>query len=129
PGGPPGRPGGGPGGPGGPGFPPPGGPGGPGGPPSGGGPGGPGGPARIEFKHVQGTLEFQGRTYKDVDVRFKGNFTYMASSGDLKRPFKIDLNEHVKGQNIDGQTTLNLANNVADPSKMREALAYAICRR
>lgn len=84
---------------------------------------------KREHPHVKGTLEFRGKTYPGVDVRYNGNSTFMMSAGSDKRPLKIDLNKHIKGHKIDGQTTLNPANNLSDPSMMREALAYEVFRR
>ncbi|MBL8209852.1 MAG: CotH kinase family protein [Bryobacterales bacterium] len=110
-----------------------------------GGPGGPGGPGRgllgaeggrngmsaaagIDFQYVHADLDFNGRTLTDVAVRYKGNKTYMMSRNSLKRPLKIDLNKFVKGQKLEGQTTLNLHNNVTDPSAMNETLSYRLFR-
>ena len=100
-------------------------------PPSrpGAGPFGGGGGLDIDFKYVKGTLEFGGKTYREVGVRYKGHGSYAVSSRGTKRPFKIDLDRHIKKQTIAGQAKLNLANNVMDPSFTREALAYAVFRR
>ncbi|MFM7102641.1 MAG: CotH kinase family protein, partial [Verrucomicrobiota bacterium] len=122
--------------------------GGPGGPGGLGGPGGPGGPgggesflqgrngsrnglsaARgIEFPFVRADLEFEGQSFPEVAVRYKGNGTFMQSRGGLKRSFKIDLNKHQKGQKLGGVTTLNLHNNITDASWMNEPLAHRLYR-
>lgn len=124
-------------------MPPPGGPG-PGGP----GPGGPppGGPMAfglqgregqrnglasmmgIEFQYVHADLEFEGQTFKDVGLRYKGNGTFVESRASLKRSLKIDLNQYVKGQKLAGVATLNLHNNVTDASMMNEVLAFRAFR-
>lgn len=105
-------------------------------------PGGPGGPPRpaakspdkhrsqfgTEFTWVRGEAAVDGKTIKDVGLRYKGNYTYMASATKLKRSIKIDLNRHVKGQTFAGLKMLNLNNNVTDPSRAREALAYDFFR-
>src|SRR5262245_27618194 len=63
----------------------------------------------MTFPFGKAKLEFAGNTWNDVGIRFKGNSTYMASSRGMKRPFKLDLNHHVKGQVFHGQTMLNLS--------------------
>jgi Ca2+-binding EF-hand superfamily protein len=82
----------------------------------------------FTFPYVKGALEADGRTYKEVGVRFKGNSSYMMSARGLKRPFKIDFNRHVEDQTFHGLTTINLSNNMMDPSQLREALSYAVFR-
>ncbi len=82
----------------------------------------------MEFPWSQGELTIDGKTFKNVGLRYKGNFTYMASSRGLKRPLKIDLRRHVAGQHFHGLRKLNLNNGVTDPSKAREVLSYAVFR-
>lgn len=109
----------------------------------GGGPGGPGGmnlqgaegkrnglasAAGLEFNYVRASLTIDGQEFKEVAVRYKGNGTFMESRGQLKRSMKIDLNEYTKGQKFFGLTTLNLHNNVTDPSWMNEPLSYQLFR-
>src|SRR5579883_364102 len=84
--------------------------------------------AGIDFKYVHADLEFEGHSYRDVAVRYKGNGTFMESRGSIKRSLKIDLNKYVKGQKIAGQTKLNLHNNVTDASWMNEVLSYRAFR-
>jgi spore coat protein CotH len=117
-------------------------PGGPGGPP--GFPGAPGKPADkpgdkpkdvhkgsgfgIEFPWTHGDLTTEDKTVKDVGVRYKGNASYMASARDLKRNFKIELDHNDPDLRFNGLKTLNLNAGAMDPTKGREALAYAIFR-
>jgi spore coat protein CotH len=123
-------------------------PGGPGGPGGFGGPGGPGGPGGkpadkpgeepverhkgsgfgIEFPWAHGELTEDGRTYKDVGVRFKGNASYMASARGLKRNFKIELDHYDKDQRYQGLKTINLNAGAMDPTRGREALSFAVFR-
>lgn len=82
----------------------------------------------TEFPIARGTI-FHGETKSgDVAVRYKGNSTYLASARNLKRSFKIDVDEFVDGQKFLGLKTLNLHCGVHDPSKLREALAYEVFR-
>jgi hypothetical protein len=110
-------------------------------------PGGPPGPARapekagekpadthkgggfgMEFPWARGELAAKGTTYRNLGVRFKGNFTYMASAGGLKRSLKIDFNRHAAGQHFRGLKKINLNSGVTDPARAREALAFAVFR-
>jgi spore coat protein CotH len=81
----------------------------------------------IEFKYVHADLEFQGKHFKDVAVRYKGNSTYMMASP-TKRSLKVDFNKFVKGLKLAGVTKLNFANNVSDPSWMNEVVAHRLFR-
>jgi hypothetical protein len=80
----------------------------------------------FDYAYVKGKLEIDGKTYKDVGVRFKGNFTFAASQGRLKRPFKISLARYVPGQSFKGFKKLTLNNNIADPTCAREVLSYGV---
>jgi spore coat protein CotH len=82
----------------------------------------------IDLPWSKGDITFDGETYKDVGARYRGNYTYIATAKSLKRSMKLDLNRHVKGQKLDGLTMLNLNCSVSDPSRAREALAYAFFR-
>lgn len=82
----------------------------------------------FEFTYVKGDLEIEGRTFKDVGVRYKGNGSYAVSQGRLKRPLKIDLDRYRGEQSFFGQTKLTLNSNVMDPSAAREVLSYLAFR-
>src|SRR5713226_7975593 len=80
----------------------------------------------IEFNTVHADLTVDGRPFKDIGVRYKGNGTYLEGMGAGKFSFKLDLNHFVKGQKLDGVTKLNLHNNVTDASWMNEPLSYRL---
>jgi spore coat protein H len=82
----------------------------------------------MEFPWARAALGVDGKIYKDVGIRFKGNFTYMASSGQLKRPLQIDLEHYGAEERFHGLKKLNFANGVTDPARLREALAFAVFR-
>lgn len=82
----------------------------------------------VDFPWSRGELTFDGETYKEVGVRYKGNYTYMARAQSLKKSMKFDLNQHIEGQKLDGLTMLNFNCGVSDPTKSREALAYSYFR-
>lgn len=91
--------------------------------------GSPGPPAAGNtFPYARGTLEAAGQTCPGIGVRFKGNSSFGASQGSLKRSLKLDFNRYQKGRKFLGLTKLNLNNNAMDPSQMREALAYSVFR-
>ena len=58
-----------------------------------------------------------------VGVRFKGNSSYRGATT-KKKPFRIKLNEFVKGQKIDGMASFGLSNAWNDPSFVREKPYY-----
>ncbi|MCH2230830.1 MAG: CotH kinase family protein [Crocinitomicaceae bacterium] len=65
------------------------------------------------------------RTFPNIAVRLKGNSTYNHPNN--KKPFKIDFNKYVSGQDFDGIKKLNLSNGFKDPSCMREKLFFDFC--
>lgn len=79
----------------------------------------------VEFPWGHADLELNGVALKDVGVRYKGNYTYMASSRALKKSLKVDLNKYVSGQKLDALTAINLHCGVSDPTRARESFSYA----
>jgi spore coat protein H len=82
----------------------------------------------IIFDDAHADLAIEGRGFKDVAVRYKGNGTYFASAGRLKMSLKVDLNKYDPAQNFLGRTTLNFHSCVRDPGFMNEVLAYQFYR-
>lgn len=83
----------------------------------------------FEFDYVKADVEFDGQTFKDVGLRFKGNGTYMMSSFSRKRPMKIDFNRFVDDQTFFGLQQLNLHNNVMDPTHLRTVVSYPVFQK
>jgi putative membrane-bound dehydrogenase-like protein len=81
----------------------------------------------TEFPWAQGDLSAEGKTYKQVGVRYSGEITYFASSQGLKRPLAIQFNKFAD-QQLHGLTSLQLHAMPMDPAKGREALGYAVFR-
>ena len=73
------------------------------------------------------SMEFDGVWYDSVGAQFKGNSSY--NNGSLKKPFKVDMNEYVSGQDLDGLKKFNLNNGFKDPTFMREKMTLDFCRR
>jgi len=61
--------------------------------------------------------------FDTVGVRFKGNSSYRGATT-KKKPFRIKLNEFVKGQKIDSMSSFGLSNGWNDPSFVREKAYY-----
>ena len=78
-------------------------------------------------KKMLASMEFDGLWFDSVGAQFKGNSSYNNMS--LKKPFKIDMNEYVSGQKIDGLKKFNLNNGFKDPTFMREKMTLDFCRR
>ncbi len=90
------------------------------------GPPGQGPQSSSEFKYVRATMEVAGLRLQDIGLRHKGNSSFWASSGQLKRPMKIDTNRFVKGQKLFGRTKLNFSNAFKDASFLKEKLGYEV---
>src|SRR3954447_23262339 len=92
----------------------------------GGGPGGFGGPQRpekppaksvdahkgngfgMEFPWAHAQFSEDGKTFKDLGLRYKGNASYLMSARGLKRNFKIELDRYHEDQRYHGLKTINL---------------------
>ncbi|NLM25503.1 MAG: hypothetical protein GX208_05240 [Firmicutes bacterium] len=85
-------------------------------------------PLAEEYKVASVVVDGQKVDY--VGIRTKGNSSLrsVASSSSQRYSFKIDFNQYIKVQNLDGLTKLNLNNSYSDPSFMREYLSYKILR-
>jgi len=100
------------------------------GPPGGGGRGGDMTPTNPMW--VPATVEFNGETWTDVGVRYKGNSSLRStwSSGSLKLPLKLDFDEfedenpEISNQRFYGFKQLSLANGFGDDTYLREMLTY-----
>lgn len=67
------------------------------------------------------TITPAGNTLDSVGIRMKGDFSFILSGN--KKPLKVDINEFVKGQKINGIKKFNLAPAAGDPSFLRDKLA------
>jgi spore coat protein CotH len=80
------------------------------------------------YVEVPATLQFEGKDWGTVSVRFKGSSSYKYAPSELKRSLKVDFNASDKSRTFFGMRELNLNNNAFDSSQMREALAYDVFR-
>lgn len=76
--------------------------------------------------YLEASLEWGPHKFASIGVRFKGNSTYQVNN--KKKPFRLKLNEFVKGQKIDGVGAFNLNNLFLDTSFVREAAYYELAR-
>ncbi len=67
-----------------------------------------------------------GEELKDIGFRMRGQFS-LAMSGD-KKPWKIDTDAYIDGQEYHNLRQLMLLNNIGDPSLLDEKLAYEMMR-
>jgi len=79
----------------------------------------------LDFKMLA-RVEIDGLMIDSIGAQFKGNSSYNGPGN--KKPFKIDFNEYVSGQEYDGLKTINLNNSFGDPTLMREKLFLDFCR-
>ncbi len=70
-------------------------------------------------------VKINGIQYDSVGVKYKGNSSY--NSTQVKNPLNISLDEFIN-QAHEGYTTVKLGNAYADPSLVREVLAYDILK-
>ena len=71
-------------------------------------------------QYMSATFTIDGISLSSVGVKFKGNSSYNNQS--VKKSFKIDFNQYVTGQDLDGLKKINLNNVFKDPSFLRERL-------
>lgn len=82
------------------------------------------------FPWAHADLRVEGGEFKDVGLRYKGNFSFMSSSAaaPLFANFKLKIDTYTAKGAWDGEKTFNLHAGVLDTSKMREAIAFAVFR-
>ena len=76
---------------------------------------------------LHATLRMDGRTYRDVGVKFRGNNSFTAVPPGLKRPLSLSM-DSVHDQHLLGHTTLNLLNANQDPTFLRSVLFLDVAR-
>lgn len=85
---------------------------------------------------VPATIEFEGDTWANVGIRFKGNSSLMSTwrSGSLKIPFKLDFDEfedqypEIEDQRFYGFRQLTFSSNYSDNSMLREKVTADVFR-
>ncbi len=82
----------------------------------------------LEFPWAHADLHANGKTYKNVGLRYKGNGSYASTDKVLKRNFKIELDHYDEDTRFHGLKTITLNAGAIDGSRLREVLAYAVFR-
>lgn len=75
-----------------------------------------------------GAIVIGDHHFPKVGIRYKGNGTIFDTTRSIKKSFKIDLDRAGGESRFGGSRTINLHCGVTDPTKLRESLAYGICR-
>lgn len=78
---------------------------------------------------VPATLVVDGKTYKDVGVRFRGMSSYMMVPEGRKRSLNLSIDMAHSEQNVLGARTLNLLNSHEDGTFLRAVLYSRIARQ
>ena len=73
-------------------------------------------------QYILADLTYNGETYVDVGVQFKGNTSYRRLGDSEKTSFDIKVDWVDEDQDIEGYETLNFNNAFGDNSMMREVL-------
>src|SRR5262249_21683431 len=81
----------------------------------------------MAFPWVEGNITADGTTLKKVGIRYAGDITYFVSTRGLKRPMTIQFDKFTD-QRLHGLASVQLHAMPLDPSKAREALAFAVFR-
>lgn len=84
----------------------------------------------LAEKYKVANVIVDGQRVDYVGIQTKGNSSLrsVASSDSDRYSFKIDFNQYIKLQTLEGLTKLNLNNSFSDPSYMREYLSYQILK-
>ncbi|MCB0519219.1 MAG: CotH kinase family protein [Lewinellaceae bacterium] len=81
----------------------------------------------INIPYTKAFIQIDGQWLDTVGIRIKGLSSYYKAN-ELKKPFKVDLNEFVADNEYDGMSKFNLHNGACDPSMLRDFLSYNILR-
>jgi hypothetical protein len=77
---------------------------------------------------VPADLIVNGKLYKDVGLKYRGNSSYFSVSPDLKRSMNLYIDHKHSDQKLLGYKTLNLLNSNSDPTFMREVIYSHVAR-
>lgn len=83
-------------------------------------------PNLRDFIYVHCSVTFNGQTWKDVGIRYKGNSSFNIPG--VKESFKLDMNEYVPDQAMLGISKLNFNNGFKDPTMLRECMSLEMYR-
>ncbi|MHC5064690.1 MAG: CotH kinase family protein, partial [Planctomycetota bacterium] len=81
-----------------------------------------------KFPYRIGKVTIGSHVLDNVAVRMKGNATFLANGGTLKKSLKLDFNREDPEQKFLGMGKLNLQCNALDGTQIKEAVSYQIYR-
>ncbi len=86
-------------------------------------------------EYVPATLRWEGETYENIGIRYKGGFGSLFfcfdGQGNLicdKLSLKLKFNEYIPGARFHGLKRLNFHSMEKDPTKMHDAIGYKLFR-
>jgi spore coat protein CotH len=82
----------------------------------------------VNLPWATGSVAIGGTTFDNVGIRYKGNGTILDATKSVKKSLKIDLDRYGGKGTFQGMKSIILHSGVADPSKCRETLGYAMYR-
>ena len=74
----------------------------------------------LGTQSMMGNFYLDGTMIDSVGIKLKGNSSFGFPG--RKKPIKVSFNQYVSGKKLEGLTTLDLNNNMLDPTMMREKL-------
>jgi spore coat protein CotH len=83
-------------------------------------------PNQRDYMNVPCSVAFNGDTWADVAMRYKGNSSFNIPG--VKESFKLDVNQYVPGQDIHGLKKMNFNNGFKDPTMLRECMSLEMYR-
>jgi CotH kinase protein len=81
-----------------------------------------------KFPYRSGTVTIGSHELPRVGIRMKGNATFMANGGTLKKSLKLDFNRFDAKRKFLGMGKLNLQCNALDDTQIKEAVSYHVYR-
>jgi spore coat protein H len=81
----------------------------------------------VDLPWAKGEVSIEGQTFKNVDLRYKGNGTIQDAENMTRKSIRIELDKNSKDRFF-GMRTINLHSGVADPTRIRETIGYGLYR-
>ena len=81
-----------------------------------------------KFSYTSGDVSIGSFKATGIGVRMKGNTSFAATAGTLKRSFKLDFDRNDPTGRFLGLTKLNLHCNALDGTQIKEAVSYQLYR-
>src|SRR5690606_36545595 len=79
--------------------------------------------------NIPASLTYEGETFQDVGVRFRGNTSYVQTGNSPKKSFSVEMDFIEEDQVVAGYKNLKFNNAHQDPSFMREVIYGQMARK